>query len=249
MPNLARQLLDDAAARGITLRLTGSIAVRERCARLPGLLERLDREPPIDIDLVGYAKQRAQISQLFKDLGYRIDPVIAQSQEWGIPRLIFHGPDGKPKVDVFLDVLRMSHTIDFKDRLVLEPVTTSPVDLLLAKLQIHEITEKDYKDTIALLVVHDLGRSAPGTIDVQYLGRVAGRDWGLYYTLSKNLGLVETWLDGHPALLPEETTLVRARLSELQRVIEVEPKSMRWRMRAAVGPRVQWYEDVGDVDR
>jgi len=229
--------------------LTGSIATRERCATRPGLFERLDREPPIDIDLVAYARQRSQINQLFKDLGYRIDPTIAQSQEWGIPRLIFHGPDGRLKVDVFLDVLRMSHTIDFKNRLALDPVTTSPVDLLLAKLQIHEITDKDIKDTIVLLLVHDLGRAAPDTIDVHYFGHCVGRDWGLYYTLSRNLALVETWLGAHPALLAEESNVVHTRLSELQRLMEAEPKSVRWRLRAAVGPRVQWYEEVGDVDR
>ena len=47
---------------------------------------------------------------------------------------------------MFLDALRMSHTIEFKARLDCTPPTAQTADLLLAKLQIHEITEKDVKD-------------------------------------------------------------------------------------------------------
>ena len=62
------------------------------------------------------------------------------------------------KVDVFLDALRMSHTIDFKGRLDV-PRADSPgrQTCCLSKLQIHEITEKDIKDLAALLAAHPLG--------------------------------------------------------------------------------------------
>jgi hypothetical protein len=31
--------------------------------------------------------------------------------------------------------------------------------------------------------------------------------------------------------------------------IEAAPKSMRWKLRARVGPRARWYEDVREIDR
>jgi hypothetical protein len=241
--------VDQAASRGITLRLIGSIAVREQCADRPDIFRQLDREPPVDIDLVGYSRQQPQISRMFDDLGFRIDPVIAQSQEWGIQRLIYHAPDSKAKIDIFLDVLRMSHTIDFKDRLALIPVTVSPADLLLAKLQVVRITEKDLKDIVALMLIHDLRDASSAAIDVEYLLSLLRRDWGLSFTAAKNLALVQTWLGAQHGLREEEARLVGSRLSQLQRDIDAVSKTLRWRFRAIVGPRMQWYEEVGDVDR
>jgi hypothetical protein len=248
MQELARNLVEEARSRGITLRLLGSIAVRELCAGREDVLARLDREPPIDIDLIGYMKQYAAISQMFRELQYQIDPTIAQSQEWGIKRLIYYEPETHAKVDIFLDVLRMSHTIDFKNRLASTSVTVAPVDLLLAKLQVFQITEKDLKDTAALLLVHELGASSQA-IDVQYLVARLREDWGLYYTASKNLDMLGKWLESQHGLTTEELASVRSRLSEIKGRAEREPKSMRWRMRAAIGPRLPWYEEVGEVER
>ena len=245
---LAKELIEEGRSRGITLRLLGSIAVREQCAGRPDIFARLDREPPIDIDLVGYLKQQGPITQMFKQLGYRMDPTIAQSQEWGIQRLIYYAPESGTKVDIFLDVLRMSHTVDFKHRLDGTAITVAPVDLLLAKLQVFRITEKDIKDIVAILLVHDLGTS-DAAIDVPYLVGLLREDWGLYYTASRNLAMVESWLEGQRGLGAEDAAIVRLRLATIRSHIEAAPKSLRWRVRAAVGPRLAWYEEVGEVER
>ena len=245
---LGRQLVDEGTSRGITLRLIGSIAVRERCAGRDDILDRLRREPPVDIDLVGYSKQQPQIGVMFKQLGYRMDPTIAQSQEWGIQRLIYYAPETEFKVDIFLDVLRMSHTIDFKNRLTSSPITVTAVDLLLAKLQVFQITEKDLKDVVALLLVHALG-DASDAIDVGYLLARLRDDWGLTHTVLKNIALASSWIDSDHGLSTDEIAVVRSWLGELTRRIESEPKSLRWRMRGAIGPRLRWYEEVGDVER
>jgi hypothetical protein len=249
LPRLAKDLVEQAASRGITLRLIGSIAVRERCAARPDVFRQLDREPPVDIDLVGYSRQQQQISRMFSELGYRIDPAIAQSQEWGIKRLIYHASDSTAKIDIFLDVLRMSHSIDFKNRLELMPVTVSPADLLLAKLQVFRITEKDLKDIVALLLLYDLRGASADAIDIGYLRSLLRRDWGLSYTAAKNLALAHAWLGDHHGLREEDARLVGSRLWQLQRDIDTQPKTLRWRFRAIIGPRMKWYEEVGDVDR
>jgi len=245
LQELARQLVEEGQTRSITLRLLGSIAVRELCAGRADFLAELDREPPIDIDLVGYLKQQGRITQMFKELGYRIDPTIAQSQEWGVQRLIYYAPATGIKVDIFLDVLRMSHTIDFKKRLGESAITVAPVDLLLAKLQVFRITEKDIKDIAAIMLVHDL----ESAIDVPYLLGLVRQDWGLCYTASQNLALVDGWLENRHGLEPGDASTVRSRLATLRGRIVAEPKSLRWRMRAAVGPRIPWYEEVGEVER
>jgi hypothetical protein len=40
---------------------------------------------------------------------------------------------------------------------------------------------------------------------------------------------------------------VDAKLEDMINRIEAEPKSTRWKLRAKIGTRVRWYEEVGDV--
>lgn len=246
--DVARSLIDEASARGIVLRLFGSLGVREHCTACGAFLDQVARDPHQDIDFMAYSSQQAAIEEMFQALSYRPDPAVAYSQEYGIQRLIYHHPDTAIKVEVFLDILRMSHAIDMRGRLERQARTIGLGDLLLTKLQIHEITEKDLKDIAALLAVHDLG-SGDGEGELRYLLDRLRDDWGFYYTALGNLRQVEEALERLPALSPEQQQTVASRLADLTQRIEAEPKSMRWRLRAAVGPRVRWYEEVGDVER
>jgi len=53
-------------------------------------------------------------------------------------------PNGE-HIDIFLDKFRMDHTLDFRKRLKLDNLTIPVTDLLLTKLQIVRIAEKDLK--------------------------------------------------------------------------------------------------------
>jgi hypothetical protein len=185
---------------------------------------------------------------MFTGLGYRADPSVAFSQEYGIGRLIYLGHAHAAKIDVFLDALRMSHTIEFKGRLSADASTAQAADLLLAKLQIHEITEKDVKDIAALLASHPLGDGAGGTIESRHVIGLMARDWGLCHTALGNFTiageLLARWDFAGPVV-----AAAAARMDELRHLIELEPKSLRWKARARVGTRVRWYDDVGDAQQ
>jgi hypothetical protein len=162
---LALDLVERGAQQGVTLRLLGSLAVRSHIQDSGGLLDLLERMPTRDIDFMGYSKEQTQADKMFIGLGYEPDPSVAYSLEYGIQRLIYHQRDEQIMAEVFLDELKMAHTIDFRGRLELDSPSISLVDLLLTKLQIQQITEKDIKDMIALLAEHEIGtRSlhAPG---------------------------------------------------------------------------------------
>ena len=91
-------------------------------------------------------------------------------------------------VDVFLDHFRMDHHIDLARRLQIEPYTISLSDLLLTKLQIFRLNEKDLRDIVTLLAdVEVSDEDAPGTIDGSYIGRLCADDWGLFYDVVTNL--------------------------------------------------------------
>ena len=215
----ADALLAEAGRRGLVLKLAGSAGVLRHCPRCRSGVVALGREPPGDLDFYAYRKQQRELGRMFAGLGYEADPAVSFSQEYGIDRQIYLGREAAAKVDVFLDALRMSHTIEFKGRLGGAGPTAEAADLLLAKLQIHEITEKDVKDMAALLAAHPLGGTAGGgrsradesggggsagggsggggsggpdgggQLDDGRVLGLMGRDWGLCYTALANLAV------------------------------------------------------------
>jgi hypothetical protein len=244
----ADQLLAEAVRRGLMLRLAGSAGVLRHCEHCHRTSGALGREPPGDLDFFAYGSQQGELGRMFADLGYQADQSVAYSQEYGIDRLIYTGHVSAAKVDVFLDVLRMSHTIEFKTRLDCTPPTAQTTDLLLSKLQIHEITEQDAKDIAALFASHPLGDGSRGSIESHHIVSLMARDWGLCYTALDNLSIVGELLAGWDS---GGMVAVHAAvgIEELTERIELAPKSMRWKARARLGTRVRWYEHVGDAQQ
>jgi hypothetical protein len=180
---------------------------------------------------------------MFKELGYTLDKEMLILGE----RLKFHSPSNGPDIDVFLDELRMSHTLVFKDRLKLDLPTIPLVDLLLEKMQIVQINEKDIKDTILLLREHAVGNGESETIDSQHLSKLLSNDWGFYYTVTTNLKKVTEFLPVYTALSEDDRKDVSSKVSALIEKIESAPKSAKWKMRATVGTKKKWYEDVEET--
>ena len=148
----AKRILDEAKGRGIILRLFGGVAVKYHC---PSATHRsLQRSYP-DLDFFGRGKQGREIRKLFLDLGY--EPNQRFNALHGVTRLIFEDAKNQRVVDIFLDVFRMCHTLHLGDRLSLDDYTIPISDLLLTKLQVVEINEKDIRDLIVILKDHDVG--------------------------------------------------------------------------------------------
>ena len=247
---LAIEFVEEGASRGITLRLLGSLAVRAHTEGPGGLLDLLERVPTHDIDYMGYSGDQAAADRYFvEELGYQPDPAVAHSLEYGINRLIYYQQDGPVMVEVFLDQLRMAHTLDFRGRLELDSPTVSLVDLLLTKLQIVQITEKDIKDMIALLAGHKLGGGGRDEVDVDYLIRLTSKDWGLYHTAYANLQTLRQWTTSYEVLDLAIREDVTDKVDSILERLEEAQKSPGWILRSLIGTRVKWYEDVGDVHR
>jgi len=232
----AERILLGAEAKGITLRLLGGMAVSIRCpsASKPPLSRRY-----VDIDVMGRRKEVAKINQLFKELGY--SPRERFNALHG-SRLIFNDMKNQRRVDVFLDVFQMCHKFDFRDRLALESKTIPLSDLLCTKLQIVEINEKDIKDIFAILLDHEVSEGkAPDMIEAGYISKLCAEDWGVDKTFTTNLEKLAGYT-GSIGLDQNQSKLVLDRAVKLKNSIEAAPKSMGWKMRAAVGERKRWYE-------
>ncbi len=90
-------------------------------------------------------------------------------------------------IDVFFDKLDYCHEIDYAGRLELDPWSVSLADILLQKLQIWEINDKDLKDIEYLFTVADFGEDDTKKVNVKYISERLADDWGFWYTAATNL--------------------------------------------------------------
>jgi hypothetical protein len=236
----AKRILHAAKERGITLRLFGGVAVKYHC---PSATHRsLQRAYP-DLDFFGRGKQGREIRKLFTDLGY--EPNQRFNALHGATRLIFEDAKNQRVVDIFLDVFRMCHILHLGDRLTLDDYTIPISDLLLTKLQVVEINEKDIRDLIAILKDHDVvdqvAHGEKEVIDVGYISALCSDDWGLCKTISLTLRKLLTFLPKYE-LEPEAKQVLETRINKLLRAIETVPKSFKWKLRDKVGEKKRWYD-------
>jgi hypothetical protein len=49
-------------------------------------------------------------------------------------------------------------------------------------------------------------------------------------------------------LKPDQKRLIQSRIDALLESIEKEGKSLKWRMRAAAGTKVKWYDEAEEVE-
>lgn len=240
----ASHLISEAKERDITLRILGAAAIYTHCPRFNYLYERLDRRLS-DIDFVSYSRFNYKIESFFKEMGYvgrnRFNTI------YGRTRLIFDDTANSRYVDVFFDELHMSHTVGFSGRLELDYPTITLADLFLEKMQIANLNEKDIKDTIVMLREHDVGREERESVNVEYIAKQLADDWGYWFDVSRNIQKTKENIASNPKLSDEERQEVLRKLETLNRFIESEPKTVKWKMRARLGNKKKWYRDVEEA--
>jgi hypothetical protein len=233
-----------AVAAGLPLRLMGGLAV---WVSSPSIRSGGVARPYADIDVIGESSSNAAIKAFFADRGYVPERMFNALH--GAQRLNFARPDGRWTVDVLLDQLRMSHTIDLRGRLRAAGPTIDLADLLLTKLQIWEINRKDLADAGAVLADHEIapngGRPATDVVDVDRIAALARDDWGLCHTLERNLGRLASLVAED--LFPDAPHDPRRQVEILTEAVVRAPKSLSWRARARVGERIRWYETPEEV--
>jgi hypothetical protein len=164
----------------------------------------------------------------------------------GAKRLLFYDPQNARQIDAFVGVFRMCHTLDLGSRLSAPGPSLAPVDLLLTKLQIVALNEKDVVDTVLLLSDHPVS-SGPEAIDPLELVRIVGHDWGWYTTVSDNLARVADHVEHTGTIDHMIQRTVGERVADLRRTLELAPKTIGWRARATLGRRVPWHETPEEV--
>ena len=239
----ADRILEALSKAGLTLRLVGSMAILRRCPNYAALAssDRVYR----DLDFAGRKKEARDVQELLRRLGYIEDREVFVLSEGA--RAIFASKDNGVHVDVFYEKLDFCHAIPLENRLQIDTLTLPLAELLLGKLQIVKINEKDLVDMIALFLEHRLGDADEDAINIARIAKLCAEDWGLWRTTTMNLEKVERFASGHTKLDEQQKTRLRGSVAALRQRLDVEPKPLAWRMRAKIGERVKWYNDVEEV--
>jgi hypothetical protein len=228
----------EANQAGVPLKLLGGQAVRVLC---PGFPHRARDGQDMDFASVASAKKR--VMEFFAQRGFQSDQRFNTLH--GDRQMYFTTADGRTSVDVIMDKLNMCHVLDFRDRIDRMPITLDVTDLLLTKLQIVQLNQKDAHDIVQLLSAFEIrDGDEPGTIGLARVGRIVGEDWGWWRTVTGSLDTVMRLATGEQRdLIPEARThdpVEQAR--RIRAHCDSCPKTLKWKLRARVGDRVQWYE-------
>src|SRR3712207_6130691 len=179
----ALRTAEEAERNGATLRLLGGVAIRLRAT--DGLHPAFEREYA-DLDWIVPKGKSPDAQRFFEAIGYT--PHVRFNAIHGRERLLFFDEQHDRQVDVLIGTFRMSHEIRFGDRLALDRVTVPLAELLLTKLQIVELNEKDVRDALALLHDHPVENEDGDAINGAHVARLCAADWGLWRTFTANLG-------------------------------------------------------------
>lgn len=250
MDRASREVIEAAGATGLALRTIGGVAVWQRLPEKERRAYEGVRPPPKDLDAIAPRKSSQAIQQVFGAAGYLADERLIAWHGDHRHRYVRVDDAGEPvmEVDVFLGRAPACHPFDLEDFTAVPGPAIGATDLLLQKLQIVEISVKDLLDVAFLLAAYAPEESErEGTLSAARVADLLSKDWGFHHTATENLGkagrAAAEMLEGEPARRAIE------RAGRLRDAVDAAPKSGLWKLRARVGTRKQWYEDVEELDR
>jgi len=231
----AERVVETADERGLTVRLIGGTAIN--------LYAETAREEPFkrgyrDVDFVANREEESAVIDLMTDLGYDENGRFNTMRRF---RLEFLDPVNDRKADYIIDKFDFCHQWSLRDRIKKDHPTIPIEDLLLSKLQIVEVSDRDVRDMVAMLADHPVTEDDhTEAIDPSYIADLCSNDWGLYKTVTMSLDRLNEYVANNDLPIDEET--IDSRIDAIRAAIEESPKSVRWKLRSIVGERKKWYK-------
>lgn len=245
LPDLVEEgerLLALAHEQNATFALLGGVAVRLHAPEVPGALDREYK----DLDFAVPKGGSGAAGKLLTQAGY--EPHVVFNAMNGKERLLYHDNEHGRQVDVFVGSFRMCHEIPLSERLRPREPTVPLAELLLTKLQIIELNEKDIRDTVLLLHGHAVADHDDDAVNGDRVAELCAADWGLWRTITRNLERCSLDVDRY-ALPDDRRAEIRDRLRQLLARIEAAPKSRAWKLRDKIGERRRWYDLPEEVEQ
>lgn len=231
-----RQIASEADKSKMPLPVMSALAVWLSC---PAARAFLTAPPKKQLDFAAHAAQRESVCRVFERAGYR----TSQSAEefFASPRLFFANFARGVSAEIYLDKFAQYHQLDLAPFLAQGNTVLPETALVLLRLQLVEMTETALRELSALLFTHATSaQPAAGKIDLAFIARLAGDDWGWYRTLTLNLQRVMAF--AVKTITSDDQVIIVERAEQIRQALERAPKSWRWQARARVGDNVRWYD-------
>ncbi len=241
----ALKLSAAALEKKIPFKLLGATAFIYRCPNHRELYSKFTRRLT-DVDFVTYSSiDSTKIDKLLEGYGFKKQ----QNYIWhASTRDLFVNNDGL-LIDVFRDQLDFCHPVIFKNRLDSDLPTIELEEMVMQKLQIVEINDKDFKDLCVLFLEHDFADEGGKGIDGRFLAKIFAKSWGFHYTASINLNKFKRYLIKIPEITDKDRKIIRQKVNQLMELMAQEPKSLKWKLRSKIGTRMKWYKEVENIER
>jgi hypothetical protein len=236
----ARRLIDAARGQGLTVRALGGVAVH---LQSPGGQPLLSR-PLKDIDLVTPRKEGRALARLLEQMEYVGEEMFNALR--GSRRQLYHDPVNGRRLDVFVGEFAMCHELPISSRLDRDPYTVPLAELLLTKLQIVQLGERDERDIYTLVHHHALCETGGSGIEAPIIAAMCADDWGLWRTCKGTIERSASDLERYEIDAVARDRIAK-RLTELWRHIDAAPKSGKWKRRNRLGDRMRWYQEPEEV--
>lgn len=214
---LGTDLVNQAEAKNIALRMIGGVAIYARCPGIESNPRLQHANSDLDFMVTADALPRAQ--ELITAQGFRPNENSNAALRFTRDHLT---------IELSPPQYHKDFNIDFSSRLTLTPLTLPLVDLLLMKLARVEFRTQDIQDVAALLVDHRVSDEGDEAEDIvrERLYHVANNEYRLWKTIFDNTVTLEKIFDKY--LEPEEAQLAWRRTERLQEVLDGKSHSFGW---------------------
>lgn len=242
---LGNDVISEAEKDGAQLRFLGGIAFYLNSPNARNLPQ--FKRTYKDLDFAVNSKGTKAIIKAFKKLGWKDDQQFNALH--GATRMLFYyGEELDLQVDIFVGVFEQCHKLNFEKRLMITSPTLPLADLLLTKLQIHQLNYKDVLDIVMLLYDHDFGlHKSEEKKELQYILDLTHNDWGWYTTICDNLHVIDDMLGNF--VEGNDLSRIKETVEWIRTSIEGTPKTIKWKIRNLIGRKMKWYEIPEEVNR
>jgi hypothetical protein len=128
-----------------------------------------------DIDLVTRPGDGNRVARLLAELDYVGEEMFNALR--GDRRQLFHDPVNARQLDVFVGAFSMCHSLPIANRLDRDPYTVPVAELLMTKLQIVELNEREERDIYTLCYHHDISVGPGRGIESTVIAGLCAGDW------------------------------------------------------------------------
>lgn len=230
----AERILAAAKEAGFPIRLLGGMAVY---ISSPCTIEEPYARTINDLDFVVSNRKSYNFGKLLEKIGFEGNHEFNSIH--GESRMLFHSE--LLEIDVFVGAFEQCHKIDLEKHFGETEKIIPLSDLLLTKLQIVQINQKDILDILSILHDHAVANegNAEEVIKLDSIISVVSNDWGWYTTVMDNFEKVSSYIKEH--FKDDEQKMLLERIEQIRCGAEAAPKSIKWKLRDKIGRKVQWY--------